>query len=248
MELRHLTYFSTAAELGSISKAAAVLHMTQPSLSRQIKELERDVGYDLFERTTRGVSLTPAGAGLFRHLKVVFAQLERIPEVLRTASQGRELVRIGVPQGMPHGWFLGLIDAIRRELPTVTLSLHEATTEEQRQLLQSRLIDFALLHFDAPEAKTVLLLQQEMGLAVSPDSPLAHRNELTFDDLAGLKVMAHAAGEINAEEARLRTAASAAGVETKWVFRRFSEHSGLIALTSEVDAVLVTSASAEVGS
>lgn len=244
MELRHLTYFAKVAQLRSVSKAATVLQMTQPSLSRQIMELERELGFRLFDRSSRGVMLTAAGTGLYRHLDAVFAQIERIPEVVRIAAKNREMIRIGVPQGLPHGWFLSLLDTVETRIPSVAVSLHEATTDEQRQLLQNGLIDLALIHLEAPEANYVLLLEQEMGIAVTAGSPLAGYSEIDFAQLDGLTVMAHAVGEIAAEESRLRAAAEKVGVNTQWTFRKFSEHSELIAITAKVDAVLLTEASA----
>ena len=245
MELRHLNYFSKVAQMRSVSKAAAVLNITQPALSRQIKDLEREVGYALFDRTPRGVTLTAAGAGLYRHCETVFAQVGRIPEVLRTAAQNREMLHVGVPQGLPYDWFLGLLQAVDAKVPTIALTLHEATTDEQWQMLQSRLVDVALIHRAAPEAGgSMLLMKQAIGVAVTADSPLAHLTEVVFANLDGLSVMAHAVGEIAAQEIRLRAAAAAAGVTMQWVFRRFSEHSGLIAVTAKVDAVLLTQSSA----
>lgn len=244
MELRYLSYFRTVAELGSFSKAAGVLQMTQPSLSRQVMALERELECALFVRTSRGVVLTPAGVGLQRHLAVVFAQLGQIPEVLRVASEGKELLRIGVPQGLPSRFAQALVRSAEELIPRVSIWLHEATTEEQRQLLQNGLVDLGLIHMDAPELQSVQVFTQQIGVAVLPDSPLVGLEEVTFARLDGLKVMAHATGEVNVEEARLRSASAAAGVETHWVFRRFAEHSELIAITSQVDAVLVTEASA----
>ncbi|TFD86209.1 LysR family transcriptional regulator [Cryobacterium serini] len=245
MELRHLKYFAKVAQLRSVSKAAIALNITQPALSRQIKDLEREVGYILFDRTPRGVTVTAAGAGLYRHCETVFAQVDRIPEVLRTASQNREMLHVGVPQGLPYDWFLGLLQAVDVQVPTIALTLHEATTDEQWQMLQSRLVDVALLHREAPEAGgSMLLMKQAIGVAVKADSPLARLAEVGLAELDGLSVMAHAVGEIAAEEIRLRAAATTAGVTMQWVFRRFSEHSGLIAVTSKVDAVLLTESSA----
>jgi hypothetical protein len=145
---------------------------------------------------------------------------------------------------MPHPWFHGLIDALRTRLPVASLSLHEATTEDQRPMLLNGLLDFGLLHYQAPELDTVILLEQQLGLAVPADSPLSDRKALVLADFDGLTVMAHAFGEVNAEETRMRAAAAAGGADTTWVFRRFGEHSGLIALTSGVDAVFITEASA----
>jgi DNA-binding transcriptional LysR family regulator len=244
MELRQLTYFSKVAEVRSVSKAATLLHMTQPSLSRQILALERELGHPLFDRTPHGLEPTPAGLSLQRHLDSVFAQVERIPEVVRTAGQNLQLVRIGVPQGLPEKWGLAMLEAVDTQLPHVRISLHEATTEEQRQLLQNGLIDIALIHMDAPELVCEFILEQRMGIAVVPDSRLASHKTVTFAQLDGLKVMAHAVGEVNVEVSRLQAASAAAHADTEWLFRRFSEHSWLIALASKVDAVLMTEASA----
>lgn len=244
VELRQLTYFSMVAKVRSVSKAAGLLHMTQPSLSRQIQALERELGHPLFDRTPHGVEPTAAGRSLQRHLEDVFAQIERIPEVVRTGGQHLQLVRVGVPQGLPEAWGRALLDALDNELPQVRLSLHEATTEEQRQLLQNGLIDIGLIHMEAPELVCEFILHQRMGIAVGPGSPLAGASRVTFAQLDGLKVMAHAVGEVNIEVTRLQAASAAAHAETEWLFRRFSEHTGLIALASKVDAVLMTRASA----
>ena len=206
--------------------------------------LERELECVLFVRTSRGVVLTPAGVGLQRHLAVVFAQLGQIPEVLRVAGEGKELLRIGIPQGLPSSFAQALLRAAEELIPKVSISLHEATTEEQRQLLQNGLVDLGLIHMDAPELNSIQVFTQQIGVAVLQDSPLVGLKEVTFASLNGLTVMAHAAGEVNVEETKLRSASAAAGVDTHWVFRRFAEHSELIAITSQVDAVLVTEASA----
>jgi DNA-binding transcriptional LysR family regulator len=244
MELRQLTYFRKVAEVRSVSKAAGLLHMTQPSLSRQIHALERELGQPLFDRTPHGVEPTAAGRSLQRHLEDVFAQIERIPEVVHSGGRRLQLVQVGVPQGLPEGWGLALLDALRSTLPQVRLSLHEATTEDQRGLLQNGLIDIGLIHAEAPELVCEFLLLQRMGVAVDPGSPLARAGSITFAQLDGLRVMAHATGEVNVEVARLQAASAAAHADTEWLFRRFSEHTRLIALASEVDAVLLTRESA----
>jgi len=244
MELRHLRYFRRVAEQGSFSKAAASLRMTQPSLSRQIQELEVELGHELFERTPKGASVTSAGAGLLRHLELVFAQVDRIPEVTATASRGEQLVRIGVPQGLPHDWFLHLLAAAKREQRGIAISLHEARTYEQQQLIHNGALELAILHMVPPSLESGTVLSQRIGLALVIDSPLAGRKELSFVDLDGMRIMAHASGAISVEESRLRAETAKAGVDIDWVFRQFSEHSSLIASSSEVDAILVTQATA----
>lgn len=245
MEIRHLSYFRTVAELRSFTKAAVALHTTQPSLSRQMKDLEKELGYQLLQRTSVGVELTRAGEGLYGHLDNVFSPIEQIPEVIRVAAEAKELIRVGVPQGLPHDWFNSRLNKLERNLPHVALSLQEATTDEQRKLLQKGELDLALIHVQSRGAETTLVLEQEMGLAVPETSPLSAKELVSFSELEGLKIMAHAVGEIAAEETRLRNASMEAGVTVNWVFRRFSEHSWLIAKTANVDGILVTRASAE---
>jgi len=244
VELRHLSYFAKVAEAGSVTSAAAILHMTQPSLSRQIAVLERELGHRLFERTAEGMVLTAAGRGLHEHVVAVFAQLERIPEVVRTFHAGQEIVRVGLPPGVPHEWFFEVISAVEESLPHVALSLQEASSDEQQSLLLNGLIDLALLHVQPADLDCRAVLAQDLGVAVPVGSPLRTRSAVGFTDLDGRRVMAHASGEIATEEARLRSASAAAGVQTHWMFRRFSEHSALIAASSRVDAVLMTEASA----
>lgn len=218
--------------------------MTQPALSRQVLDLETELGHELFERTPKGATPTPAGLALYRHLDLVFAQLDRIPEIAATASRGHQLVRVGVPPGVPHEWFLYLLAEAKREHPEITVSLHEASSYDQLQLIDTGLIEVAVMHRTPPGAKSVMVLSQRVGLALPGMSPLVERTELTFADLDGMRIMAHATGAISVEESHLRAETAKAGVEIDWAFLQFSEHSSLFAASSEVDAILLTEASA----
>ncbi|MFF4600944.1 LysR family transcriptional regulator [Amycolatopsis sp. NPDC001319] len=244
VELRHLEYFRTVAELGSIAKAATALHMTQPTLSRQIAQLERTLGHQLFSRSARGAALTPAGEGLRAHVGAIFVQVDRIPEVLQAAERAERLVRLGIPPGLPHRWFETFRAALAESAPAVKLSLQEATTEEQRHLLPAGLVDLGLMRLEPPELHSALVLLQRFGCAVRDSSRLAERRTVTLRDLEGLRVLAHSAQDNPGEEVRLRAAAEAEDVHVTWLFRRFSEHSSLIAETSAADAVLLGETSA----
>lgn len=245
MELRSLHYFSAVAELGSISRAADALHLTQPSLSRQLAALERELGHELFIRSPKGAELTRAGRGLHSHLKVLFAEVDRIPEVLRTASESRELLRVGLPPGVPHEWLASVVREAREVIPHADISLHEASSDEQRVMLREGRLEVGLLHLAPPEYASERVLTQRIGVAVPPDSPLSSQRSVRFADLAGLRVMAHADGEVAGEGTRLREASRAAGVTPDWIFRKFSQHSELIAMSSRVDAALMTRPSAD---
>lgn len=244
MELRQLTYFAKVAELRSASRAAAALHLTQPSLSRQIQALERELGCVLFHRTARGLDPTPQGRALRKQVDLVLAQLQRIPEVIAESANEREVVHIGVPQGLPHAWAEPALQRVTESLTNLRLSLHEGTTEQQREQLQSGLLDLGLIHMDAPELHTRHVLTQRMGLAVPSGSPAAARTGTGYGEMNGMTVMAHAAGELAMEQSDLVSAAEAEGASVTWIFRRFSAHSGLIARTAGVDGVLATETSA----
>ncbi|MER7694500.1 LysR family transcriptional regulator [Streptomyces sp. NPDC097610] len=244
VELRELKYFKTVAEFGSMAKAASALHMTQPTLSRQIAQLERRLGHRLLRRSPRGTALTPAGEGLLAHVGIVFQQVDRIPEVLHTFAQTAVLIHLGLPQGMPHTWFERFRRSLAHRSPWVRLSLHEGTSQEQREWLQAGLLDLGLLHFSPPGSDGIMVLAQPFGCAVPADSELARRRSLTLRDLDGLRVMAHSTQENPGEELRLRTSADAAGAEIDWIFRRFSEHSSLIADSLDADGVLTVRESA----
>lgn len=243
VELRHLVYFRTVAQLGSIAKAAGALHMTQPTLSRQITQLERTLGYQLLDRTSRGTSLTPAGEGLRKHVGTILDLTDRIPDVLRSAECGDRIVHIGIPPGLPHEWFEAFQTAMRETAPNVRISVREATSDEQRSLLQTAVIDVGLIHTEPRELQSVPVFIQRFGCAVRDPSLFADRRSVTLDDLGGLRVMAHSAQESPGEEARLRATAQAREARIDWTFRRFSEHGELVANSAQADAVLISASS-----
>lgn len=239
MELRHLTYFKVVADVGSIAKAATTLRMTQPTLSRQLAQLERSLGYTLLTRTTRGTSLTPAGRGLYDHLHGVFQQLDQIPEVLRRSHARHRTINVGVPPGLPHAWFTRFRLRIQAEDPRVRLGVFEATSEEQVRLLVGHLIDVGLVHAEPAGLASTKVFTQPLGCAFSGPGRRDRSSLLTYADLSGLRVMAHAQSESPGEEERLRMAAEAAGAKVDWVFRPFSHHGRLIAEAADVDAVVI---------
>ncbi|MCC3291758.1 LysR family transcriptional regulator [Arthrobacter sp. zg-Y1110] len=245
MEIRQLKYFVRTAETGSISGAAVELHMTQPALSRQLAELEKELGGALLQRNPRGVTLTTLGHVIKTHADTILAQVDRTPELVRLAAGSRSLIRLGAPPGLPHDWFRAAVQTVESAGLAVRFSLYEASSDEQSRLLRAGQIDLALLHTEPAEGiNGQHLLTQPLGAAVRPTSPLSTRDVLGLFDLDGLTVMAHAAGEIRIQEVKLRSAAEAEGVRTHWVFRRFSHHSLLIADLADADAALTTEASA----
>ncbi|MBF6334164.1 LysR substrate-binding domain-containing protein [Nocardia transvalensis] len=174
----------------------------------------------------------------------IVQQIERIPAVLQAAAEAEQLIRLGIPPGLPHRWFKAFRAALDQSAPHLELSLHEATSEQQRRRLQQGTIDIGLIHLQPPELHSQLVLTQQFGCAAPPTSPLANRQRITWHDLDGLRVMAHSRQENPREEVQLQAAADAAGVQITWILRSFSEHSALIADSVDAQAVMMSEASA----
>lgn len=239
MEIRQLEYFVGIARAGSASRAAEQLHLTQPALSRQITELERELGVPLFIRGARGMRLTAAGSAIRDEAQQLLSQLARLTEVARVADGQVIPVRIGIPPGLPDDWFRS-----RAPLTGFSLSLEDARTDDQAGLLARGAIDFAFTHARLPHAQSVPVLAQRLGAVVPAGSPLADRATIALRDLDGLTVMAHSMGEVRFLEDLLRAAAEAADVRATWLFRRFGQHGRLIAEYAGADAALTTESSA----
>ncbi|WP_051467996.1 LysR family transcriptional regulator [Actinomadura oligospora] len=130
MEIRLLGYVVAIAEEGSVSAAARRMHLTQPTLSRQLRDLERELGTRLFEREGRGLVPTEAGRALLRRARVILAEADAALEDVRLAARGlsgRLTVAFG-PSGI-NGPLGGALGRLRRELPGVDLRLEESFSD-----------------------------------------------------------------------------------------------------------------------
>lgn len=241
LELRLLSYFNAVAEFGSISRAAAALHLTQPTLSRQLAQLEVTVGFQLFLRTARGAVLTPAGEALRAHAEVLAAQVARIPEVLRESSREKHVVTIGLPSGMPDEWFLTFRSELAARAPHVALSLHDMNTPGQRTMLSNQSLDVGLMHSEPPELPSQWMFRQPLGFALREAHAAIARSSLSFEDMDGQTVLAQSS---SSERTRLKTQTLQHGASIEWRFRSFATHSRFIADAAGADAVLLTQATA----
>jgi DNA-binding transcriptional LysR family regulator len=146
MELRHLRYFVTLAEELHFGRAAEKLHIAQPPLSQQIKQLEQELGFELFHRTKRSVHLTEAGQIFLKQVQEIFRQLEQAIEIGRQTSRGEvgQLV-IGFVSSAAYNILPQILRNFRNNFPDVALELHELTTTEQLQHLRLGKIDIGFI-------------------------------------------------------------------------------------------------------
>src|SRR5215475_4384888 len=146
MELRHLRYFLAVAEEGSFSNAAGRrLHIAQPSLSRQIRDLELEVGIKLLERKARGIELTAAGREFLDHARLALMQIEVACEAARGTEKPEKLgYVIGFLLGQEAIWLSKSLRILREETPAVEVTLMTKSFPELAAGLMQGKIDVAL--------------------------------------------------------------------------------------------------------
>jgi DNA-binding transcriptional LysR family regulator len=144
IEFRHLRYFLAVAEILHFSKAAAQLGMAQPPLSQQIRNLERIVGYPLFQRTTRGVKLTKVGQYFRERARNAVTQMQDDVEMARRLGSGQEgILTVGFSGSVMLTTLPKAIERYRRVYPKVELRLRELVTAEQMPSLLDGTLDLA---------------------------------------------------------------------------------------------------------
>src|SRR4051812_47302796 len=190
MELRHLRYFVAVAEELHFGRAAKRLRIAQPPLSRQIRDLEREVGTPLFERTPRGVDLTPAGSAFLPEARLTLSQAERAQRTALRAARGETgRLRVGFVGAATHSGVLpNVLSFFRMHLPSIGLSLFEMDGRQQAEALRDGRIDLGLLHSPPLDADRWLRVESvytdPVILAVPDDHRLAGRARFTLSGLA----------------------------------------------------------------
>ncbi|KAA9155280.1 LysR family transcriptional regulator [Amycolatopsis acidicola] len=246
MELRQLRYFVAIFEHRSVSRAAEHLRISQPALTRQLHQLERQLGTVLFERVTTGVVPTPGALALHEHATAVLRLADASREVVRSAGPAREIVRTGLPPGMSTSWLDAKLRALKDKVPSAAIAFTDASSIEQLRMLRAGHLDLALVHQRPPDQVAGrLLYDQPFGLAMRPGHPLAGRTRFGVADLDELRVLAHSRDQVTTEHDQISAAARALGLHPDWVFAWFTENALACATASEADAVLLTEPSAK---
>jgi DNA-binding transcriptional LysR family regulator len=206
VELRHLRYFAAVADTCHFGRAADRLHMAQPALSQAIRQLEAELGASLFTRTTRQVSLTPAGEFLLEEARRVLRTVDESTAGVRRVAAGRKgLARLGFTGTAAFTQLPFIARTLRQELPEVALEIHgDLLTPDQCEGLRQGTLDLAVLRPPVVgEGLVVRTIEVEpLLLALPADHPLAERRDLELAELRTEGFVLYRAAAIN--EAALR--------------------------------------------
>lgn len=187
-DLRQLRHFLAVAEELHFGRAAARLHMTQPPLTMSIRQMELNLGVKLFERSSRSVALTSAGAVLLPIAQRLLADLQRIPATLQAAAQGRlGKLRLGFVSTMGFGGLPQWLRSFRSAHPDVELALQEATFDLQLAAFAASEMDagFVLHAPGAPPVgfQALSVSRETMVLAMPAEHPLALADKLAISSV-----------------------------------------------------------------
>jgi DNA-binding transcriptional LysR family regulator len=189
VDLRRLRYFVAVAESLHFGRAAARLHMSQPPLSRQIQQLEREIGALLLRRSKRRVELTDAGAYLLDQARMMLADAETLAARTRRIESGETgRLTLGFISTVDYSVLPGLLSAYRAAHPGVTLELRELTSDVQLRELHEGRIDAGMVLAPVDDAALAMLplLREPLVAALPADDPLARsRTALSVASLAG---------------------------------------------------------------
>src|ERR1700723_1582257 len=189
MELRHLRYFVAVAEAGSLTVAAnGKLPTSQPSLSRQIRDLEGEVGAQLLIRSARGIELTAAGRAFLEHARSGLSQVETATEAARrVAHPDQPRFAMGFLTGHEWAWMPEALRILRDELPNIDVMISSQYSPPLADALLKGTVDAAFLRREhgVPELAFRLLVKEPLVVVLPSDHRLAARKAIDPQDLAG---------------------------------------------------------------
>jgi LysR family hca operon transcriptional activator len=188
MELRHLRYFIAVAEMGSLTEAADLrLHTSQPSLSRQIRDLEYQVGAELLSRSVHGVELTAAGKAFLDHARLALAQVDAAVEAARRAAQpARKTFAIGFQTGEEMNWLPKAMHVLRNELKNIQVTVSSDYSPDLAEALVRGRLDVAFLRTETTFDLGYEVVDHEPLIVLMPsDHRLSSREEIHPREFVG---------------------------------------------------------------
>lgn len=203
MNILHMKYALEVAKAGSLSKASEVLLIAVPNISRSIKELEADIGINIFERTAKGMSLTPEGEEFIGYAKEILSQIDQVERFYKEGSPNKQKFSISVPRAC---YIAEAFAEFSKSITADAAEIFYKETNSQRTI--SNMINhnykLGIIRYAENYDKYFKAMLEEKGMAselvtefsyllmMSKDNPLAKKEKITFDDLTGYIEIAHA--------------------------------------------------------
>lgn len=237
MELRHLRYFIAVAEAENVSRAALKLHVSQPALSRQIRDLEGELGFALLQRSAKSVRLTEAGRVLLTEARAVIQRAEEAVKAARAVAAGDAgELHVGYAPSLTARLLPPALRAFQAELPNMRVRLHDLSTNEMLTGVRDGKLQIALvvrppaamlrgLRFEA-------LTQDAMRIAVAPRHAFARRREVTVADVVRQPLVAYRRSDYPEYHEFLSELFAGTGVKPVIA----EEHDGIASLIAAVES------------
>ncbi|MFF5114894.1 LysR family transcriptional regulator [Streptosporangium sp. NPDC000509] len=197
MDLKQLTALVTVSDVGSVTKAARLLRVVQPAVSRHIRSLEEEIGVRLFERTSQGMTLTPAGEILTERARRALLELERArAEIRPDRGQVQGIVTIGLLESTVEILAAPLMESVARRHPGIDLRLLSAFSGHLQQWLDDGAVDMTLLYnlASTPSISVTPLLHESLWAVAPPGAALGDAGSLTWDHVTRQPLVLPVAG------------------------------------------------------
>ena len=193
MDIRTMQYYLAVVREGTISAAAEALHVAQPSLSRQMKDLEEELGVSLFERGNRKITLTEEGMVLRKRAEEMVRLMQMTEEEISSIKNHISgSVRIGAGESISFHYLSRAAASLAEEHPDIRFHITSGDTQDLMDELQNGLIDFAVIFTDVDHTlyqSLPLPAEDGFGVLMPKDSPLADKDVIHWSDLKGLPVI-----------------------------------------------------------
>lgn len=207
MELRHLRYFVALAEEGNVTTAASNrLFTSQPSLSRQLKDLEMEVGAELFVRSARGIELTPAGTAFLEQARLTLSYAAAAVEAARRAARlSKEIFSVGFLTGQEVNWLPGVTQLLRDDLPNIEFKVVSLQSPSLADALQRGEVDMGFLRVEPrPDLRFEVIAKESLVVIMPSDHRLASvefvdPHELAHETFIGYSDIPHVLRDVVAE-------------------------------------------------
>lgn len=200
MELRHLRYFAAVAEEQNVTRAAARLHVSQPPLSRQIRDLEDELGVELFKRTAKSIELTAAGKIFLTEARAILLRVDEAVQAVRATARGaRGQVSVGYAPSLTVEILPRALKLFEQENPGVRVVLHDCSTAECAQRLLDKKLDVALGAKPAGKLPRGLIFEKlttyPLVCAVPASHPFAGGRAVRMRQLQGERLVGYSRDE-----------------------------------------------------